>query len=319
MRNPRYYKDGRNLRPEFLPSAYKIDHRLMWVTINCGQCSECRKEKAKEWQIRLMEEYKTSNCGQFVTLTISDYWGEKMQQELGTADSKKIATKMVELFRERWRKELGKSPRHFLITELGHKGTKRLHLHGIIFEPVEKFGQIKYINEYNKKIGRISSTLTKLWKYGHAAIGYSNCNEKMITYITKYITKIDNDHKGYYGTILASPGIGKGYTNKNKTEYHKYKAEKTRKKYKLNNGIEIRMPQYYKNKLWNTQEKEKLRLIEEDKEILRVGKHELKNDTQGYRDYIKGIEHQQKIANQLGTMGEKKTAYEWRNGKIIEE
>lgn len=319
MRNPRYYKDGRNIRPAVLPIINKTDHRLMWVTINCGQCHECRREKSKEWQIRLTEEYKSNNYGQFVTLTISDYWGQKIAEELKTNDSEKIAKRMVYLFRERWRKKFKKSPRHFLITELGHKGTQRLHLHGIIFETEEKFGNVKWINEYNKKLGRISENLTNLWKFGHAAIGYSNINEKMITYITKYITKIDTDHKGFYGTILTSPGMGERYTNENKLKYHKFNKEKTKKKYKLNNGAETTMPQYYKNKLWTTKQKEELRLIEENKNKLRIGKHELEDNIKGYRDYLKGIAQQNKRANELQLIGEKKEKYNWKNGTKIEE
>ncbi|MDR2652703.1 MAG: hypothetical protein LBC68_10405, partial [Prevotellaceae bacterium] len=77
--------------------------------------------------------------------------------------------------------------------------------------------------------------------------------------------------------------------------------------------------------LWNSDQKEWLRLIEEDKGIFRVGKHEIKKGNtleqiiKAQEQYEKALKHQQEKAKQLGTMGEKRTTYEWRNGKIIEE
>ena len=35
---------------------------------------------------------------------------------------------------------------------------------------------------------------------------------KTINYIMKYITKVDEDHKGFKAVILTSAGIGKQYT-----------------------------------------------------------------------------------------------------------
>ena len=63
-----------------------------------------------------------------------------------------IATIGVRRFLERWRKEYGnmKGIRHWLITELGHKGTENIHLHGIIwtnedFEKVREHWKYGYV------------------------------------------------------------------------------------------------------------------------------------------------------------------------------
>ena len=73
---------------------------------------------------------------------------------------------------------------------MGHQGTERIHLHGIIFttEPNE--------------------TIIERWGYGNVWIG-KYVNEKTINYIIKYISKIDNDHKEYNSKILCTAGIGK--------------------------------------------------------------------------------------------------------------
>lgn len=321
MKNPRYTKTKKN--EGVIPPCF--DERLKWIEIPCGVCAECRKKKASDWQIRLQEEYKTQRKGQFVTLTISDEQGETIAKEIGTKDSKAIATIMVARFRERWRKKYKTSPRHWLITELGHSGeykdskgrtrekTERLHLHGIIFEEEWKFGEMHKLNEYNKNSPRTASELEKIWKYGLVSVGYSEVNERMITYVTKYITKIDNEHKGYYGTILTSPGMGKGYVdapiNKNR---HKWNGRKTEKKYKRNDGVEKAMPTYIKNKLWDTKEREMLRRWQMDEEETWVAGYKIDAwDSRTILAAKKQIQQQHEARN---LWNEAKANYEWRNG-----
>ena len=95
----------------------------------------------------------------------------------------------VRRFLERWRKKYKKSVKHWLVTELGHQGTERIHLHGIIFTK------------------ETSETIQNIWKYGNIWVG-TFVNTKTINYIIKYITKIDEDHKGFKSIILSSAGIG---------------------------------------------------------------------------------------------------------------
>ena len=78
-----------------------------------------------------------------------------------------------------------------------------------------------------------------IWKYGIIWIG-QYINEKTINYIMKYITKVDEDHKGFKAVILTSAGIGKQYTeNKHKTSKNKYQEGKTDETYRLPNGAII--------------------------------------------------------------------------------
>ena len=69
-----------------------------------------------------------------------------------------------------------------------------------------------------------------------------------INYIMKYITKVDEDHKGFKAVILTSAGIGKQYTeNKHKTNKNKYQEGKTDETYRLPNGAKSALPIYYRN------------------------------------------------------------------------
>src|SRR6478736_4871283 len=48
------------------------DQRLKLVPIGCGNCIECRKKQAREWQVRLQEDIKEYQNGKFITLTFSN-------------------------------------------------------------------------------------------------------------------------------------------------------------------------------------------------------------------------------------------------------
>ena len=123
------------------------DPRTKWVAYRCGKCMECRKQKAREWSVRLQEEVKEDRTGKFVTLTFSNesiykiIHGDRLNQPIKNLDGyeldNEIAKTAVRRFLERWRKKHKKSVKHWLITELGqpsnkigHQGTENLHLSG---------------------------------------------------------------------------------------------------------------------------------------------------------------------------------------------
>ena len=138
VNNPKYRvnkKNGGNVPP-------LKDGRVKFVPIGCGYCYECMKKKANEWKIRLAEDIKEHENGKFVTLTFSSEAFEELKEKVikkakkdvkGYALDNAIATLGVRLFLERVRKKTKKSLRHWLITELGGKGTENMHIHGIIY------------------------------------------------------------------------------------------------------------------------------------------------------------------------------------------
>lgn len=150
--NPKYRKNKKN--GGNIPAVH--DNRVLLVPTGCGKCIECRKQYANGWKIRLLEEIKnTTEKGYFVTLTFSnesiikiiEQNKEEQKRKSSIKTRKKInidelegydvdneiATQGVRKFLERYRKKYNYSPKHWLITELGHTGTKRIHLHGVIW------------------------------------------------------------------------------------------------------------------------------------------------------------------------------------------
>lgn len=236
--NPKYKPNKKN---NFNPPAC-TDMRVAVVPIKCGKCIECRGQKSREWQIRLNEEIKVNNYKYFVTLTFNNEELSKLCNETDTKESNAVAALAVRRFLERWRKKNKKSLKHWLITELGHQGTERIHLHGIIFsdKPIEE-------NE-----------IKTLWKYGNIFVG-NYCNERTVNYIIKYVTKLDIEHKGYEPQIFCTAGMGKAYIDKaSSKERHRYEAENTTEYYRLNNGCKVNMPIYFRNHFFNEKEREKL-------------------------------------------------------------
>ena len=285
MHNPKYKPNKKNggKPPPF------FDERIKQVPVPCGRCKQCRKQTANSWRIRLAEEVKADNKGQFVTLTFSDESILQLTTELpqftGYALDNQIATLAVRRFLERIRKQTKKSIKHWLITELGHKGTENIHLHGILW------------TELNKK------ELQDLWKYGYIWAGYENqkpyISEQTTNYITKYITKTDLKHSLYKPKILTSKGIGATYIKHGLNNRNKYREQKTIETYKTQTGHETALPTYYRNHTYTDDEKEKLWLQKIESDTRYIGKQKFKMTTQAPQ-YFAALKREQELNTKLG-------------------
>lgn len=237
VKNPKYKPNKKN---KGKPPICK-DKRLLYIPTKCGYCIECRKQKQREWRVRLEEELR-SNYGYFITLTISPEGIEDLEKKTGLKwkeNPNEIATKGLRLFLERVRKDTGKSMRHWCVTELG-EDNDRIHLHGIFF------GQ------------RSAELIKKHWKYGFIFIG-QYCNSRSVNYMTKYMLKVDVKHKEFKQIVLASPGIGSGYFDRLDWQWQKQNYGKIEvPTYTFRNGTKMAMPKYYKDKLFTEQERNKM-------------------------------------------------------------
>lgn len=252
------------------------DERTKFVPVGCGRCIECRKQKAQEWKVRLNEELRENPHAHFVTFTFEESKLDELCKELHTEDADIVSTIAIRRFTERWRKKYKKAPRHFLINELGHTGTERLHFHGIIWcENVPR------------------ETIEQIWQYGMIWIG-EYVNVKTINYIVKYVTKLDKDHNDFIQHIFASKGLGKGYMKRPNALLNAYKGENTREYYTLPNGMRVNLPIYYRNHIYTEEERETLwlnKLDEQTRYILGV-KHICRTDEQiqTYEEHLKNAQ-----------------------------
>lgn len=217
------------------------DYRKLYVAVGCGKCMECMRQKALQWKIRLNEELRTQKYAYFVTFTFAPEELRKLTDEVGLVNCNAVAGLAVRRYLERWRKKYKKSQRHWLITEMGQEESERIHLHGIVFSAFE-----------------ISTEeFASIWKYGNVVIG-QYCNMRTIYYVTKYVTKLDQKHKGYVPQIFCSAGLGNIYTERELVRIiHRYQDE-TDETYRFPNGQKCNLPIYYRNKLFTEEQREKL-------------------------------------------------------------
>lgn len=246
IENPKYKPNKKN---GYNPPVLK-DLRLKYVPTKCGRCIECRKEKKRNWLIRLSEEIRNDKNALFITLTFNNISLERLQREcfgkttkeMTHAQEDEVCKRAVRLFLELIRKHTGKSVKHWLITEKG-EDFNRIHLHGLIW--------------CDKK-------LIKHWKHGYWFIG-AYVNEKTINYITKYVLKEPEHDKTFVGKIFASAGIGKDYFKRSDVHRNKYVPGDTDETYLTRQGMKIPLPQYYKDKIYTDEEKEKLWIEKQEK------------------------------------------------------
>lgn len=313
IRNRKYLPNKKNggVVPPF------TDERVLHVPIGCQKCMECRKQKARNWQVRLLEDIKHNKNGKFVTLTFSNDSIRELKKLIpdklqGYDIDNAIATLAVRRFLERWRKEHKKSLRHWLVTELGHKGTEHLHLHGIVWtdesmNKVENHWGYGHVWKGNIKNGRIENYV----------------NARTVNYMVKYVNKADEKHKEYNSIILTSSGIGRDYTNSYNARANKFNGKKTEEAYRTDMGHKIAMPIYWRNKIYNDKEREELWLNRLDKEE-RFVNGERVSIANGDKEYYKLLEWHRNINKRLGygdnskTWKQKEYEQQRRNLKIQE-
>lgn len=270
------------------------DHRTRYVPVGCETCIECRQQKARAWQARLQEDIKYNNNGKFIALTFSTeslqkLWREnpKLQELRGYDLDNAICTRAVRLFLERWRKKYKKSLRHWLVTELGHGATEHVHIHGIVWTDTPE-------------------SLDAIWGYGKVWRGYEKngkienyVSSASVNYITKYVTKMDEQHLNYKPIILTSAGIGKGYTKSGDYRNNKYSGDATREYYRTSTGHKINLPIYWRNKIYSEEEREKLWIAKLDKKERYVCGEKI-DISKGDSLYYNVLEYHRKRTARLG-------------------
>lgn len=306
-----------------------FDERVKTVPVGCGKCIECRKQKAREWKLRLLEDIKYHPDCKFVTLTFSNENLKKLEIEVGeeviknlekirknatnltakrqnyleTKEIQKLegyaldnatATIAVKRWRERWRKKYKKTIRHWLVTELGHKNTERLHLHGIV---------------WSKDLEEVE----RIWQYGHVWKGEERngklinyVNNETINYCTKYVMKMDADHPMYKSKILTSPGIGADYIKSLEAKKHKFAESDTIEYYETEEGHRIAMPIYWRNKLYTESEREALWLHKLDKNERYICGEKINLNEKNISEYYKLLDYHRKRNATLGYGDDKK-------------
>lgn len=291
IRNKKYEKGSKDYK-----NGVDIG-KMKWIETKCGECIECRRERANEWRVRLTEEIKGDKRGRFTTLTFKEEELEKLCKIAKTRDAVKVPALAIKRFRERWRAEYKEKIKYWLITELGHEGTERIHLHGILFTDKEE------------------EEIERRWKYGKVDFGRREpMDGKGINYMVKYVTKPDKDHKGFKGRIFTSRNIGEGFGGDNwDSRQRDFKGENTIQYYRMPDGTKIAMPRYMRNKKWKEAEREFLweKSLNKNKKYV-MGEEVDVSTEQGAREYEKMKTYWANKSREMGLYPSKERKKQWK-------
>lgn len=205
------------------------------IKIPCGKCPGCKLEQSRQWAVRCMHEKRLHSASCFVTLTYDDTYlpngGTLVKSDLTN-------------FLKRLRHETGPGLRFFACGEYGET-TDRPHYHLLLLN--QDFNDKKLIKsgpEYNLYA---SSVLSKLWQFGHHALG--DVNFESAAYVARYCMKKKQNGKTRtdgktpeYIVMSRRPGLGHGY-------FDKYRSEIINHDTIIVNGLPAALPRFYDNKL----------------------------------------------------------------------
>lgn len=301
MKNKRYVatkKNGGNI-------PLLVDKRMEYIDVPCNKCRPCRRKKANGWRIRLIEELKYNNRkAVMVTLTYSHEGYTKLANSCskafeGYALDNEIARKSIKKFREDYKRKTGEKMEYFLVTELGHGEFEHLHFHGIMFT--------SFVEELNDIWGHGNVWDSVRGKDKQGNDGYVNL--RTVNYIVKYVSKVDLVHEYYEPKTFVSDGIGKGYLDSAKVQRNRRGFDE----YVAENWDKYPLPTYYRNKIWNDEERIELWRKSLDRKVYFLDGTKIDFNYEGGEDRFNQILKQKRIDNKFFKYGDDKFDFwEWR-------
>jgi len=166
-----------------------------YLELPCGQCINCRIERAREWTIRCTNEAALHRENCFLTLTYSDQYLEDKERSGATRSS--LDVEDWKRFMKRLRKSIAPKPlRYFHVGEYGEE-TARPHYHALLFG--HEFAEDRYLSGMTNGYPYYrSASLEKLWPHGMTTLGH--LTPETVAYVCKYVTK------KITGEALEKPG-----------------------------------------------------------------------------------------------------------------
>jgi hypothetical protein len=231
----------------------------------------CKIAKSREWALRIGHELAYHEESVFATLTYRDEFLPPL-----CSLEKRALRNYIKRLRKRYEP---KRIRYFASGEYGEENG-RPHYHLILFgvrldehelELVDRSDQLKGYKCHKGPVKDCWYDVDTGYSLGHVVLGTVTYNSARYTadYMQKAFDKEYN--KKVYGDLeppfsLKSQGLGKDYMFDN-AEMLCYNASTTVR------GVEIALPKYYQNKLFDTPEK---------KEILRLKAEEAEEEARDY-------------------------------------
>lgn len=215
-----------------------------------------------DWTIRIIQEQRESESAHFLTLTYEDDYLDYSPSGLPQLEKTHLQKFFKRLRREN-EKHTEKSIRYFAIGEYGEI-YERPHYHAIMF------------NAHANSIAKLSH----VWPVGFHRLG--TVQVASIHYVTGYLINRYHDYGDRnppFALQSRKPGLGYNYIRETAKWHRPSDDEKYWRNYTKIGGFTNRLPRYYRDKIFNREEREYLNYhaaqlfdIEYDREIQRLSK-----------------------------------------------
>jgi hypothetical protein len=254
----------------------EYDHRM---DVPCGNCRACRKERARQWAVRIMHESMSYKDNCYITLTEDD---DHLEYAGGTRPT--IYKPNVQNFLKRLRKNLddpkyninekGSKFRYFAVGEYGDR-FKRPHYHLCLFG--QDFRNPSGITKNGTEITMQEAFLDPSWGRGHTHVDKLEWGSAL--YVAQYVQKKLNGPLGEYyekegimpefALMSRRPGLGE--------KHFREHYQECGPDYIPVNGVKTGLPRYYRNIKYDTDDKKstyknKIDVILKEKEELQKKK-----------------------------------------------
>jgi len=256
-------------------------NRKMEMTVPCGKCAACHKQRTQNWGIRAMHEALLHDQNSFITLSYNDKHlpsGGSLRPEDFTLFMKKL----------RYHCEPQRI-RYLMCGEYGEK-KHRPHYHLLLFG--YQFPDLKlYRITKNGDILYNSAQLHKIWGKGFAPIG--NVTLASAQYVAKYINKIPEDKPGVerpYNNSSRNPGLGIPFLEKNYRDIYNHDyLMLDKRKYKppraYDKWLEANDPDWYKEIKHARRVYRKNKLDKHQQDMQGIASETIINQNQAIREY----------------------------------
>lgn len=264
-----------------------------FISVPCGKCEVCRHNDAIRWRVRLIEEYNACfNCF-FVTLT---YRPDALPVDYGTSFDgstfvyspvcKEDVQKFLKRFRTYWKRKKGSDLakfKYFCVSEYTPIN-RNPHYHFLFFnvDGVDATNQIE--------IARLWNEIEKIWNFGFVTVEVTTYGR--IGYVTNYFFGLDNLPHGYtkpFRLMSRRPAIGIQYLDKKSmVDWHKENLNN----YYPSKQWKLIMPRYYRDKIFNDDERKELTKKSAEYElekILKIPYSRIKEYSQSESDELEQI------------------------------
>lgn len=216
---------------------------LKYMQVSCKKCTNCLNKRSRSWIFRLQWEEKRSITAAFLTYTYSNSTVPLTDSGLLTLKQKHHTD-----YIKRLRKEIAKKSPHklkyYTVGEYGGQ-TERPHYHSIIFNiPLE------YLKH--------QEAIEALWTHGNVQI--DKCTSASISYVCNYINKQkhdrpETDRKPEFSVM--SKHLGENFLTPSRIKHMKTNLEPF---IKIDKGIKLALPDYYKRKALTDVERSRMAL-----------------------------------------------------------